>query len=301
MLALARRLRADLAPVDRVHVAFYVLVLALCALRFPALPAPALSLSWYGGALGATLLLARALRGRSEATSAVVRSLYTMTVAPVSFLMLGDVVPYVNPFHGERWLRAIDDAMFFGVNPNEWLDRLAWPPLTEVLQLNYALYYFIPIVLFVCLLASRRHEGVSRGLFLVLLCLYASYVGYFVIPATGPNLNRLGLYPPHFTDPMPGLWVAQDLRQALHDAERIKQDCWPSGHTALSWTCLVLARREHSRLAFWLLLPPVVALIFSTMYLRYHYVIDVVCGFALSWAVLRFGPHLYERARNSCG
>ena len=37
-------------------------------------------------------------------------------------------------------------------------------------------------------------------------------------------------------------------------------------------------------------------LIFSTMYLRYHYVIDVIFGFLLAWAVLRFGPRLYALA-----
>ena len=36
-------------------------------------------------------------------------------------------------------------------------------------------------------------------------------------------------------------------------------------------------------------------LIFSTVYLRYHYVVDVLFGFALAWAVLRFGPPLYGR------
>jgi Na+/melibiose symporter-like transporter len=45
------------------------------------------------------------------------------------------------------------------------------------------------------------------------------------------------------------------------------------------------------------LLVPVILLIFSTMYLRYHYVVDVVCGFLLAFAVLRWGRPLESRLR----
>jgi membrane-associated phospholipid phosphatase len=297
VLAAARRLRADLAPVDRVHVGFYVFVLLWCVARFNALPNPAGSIGWFLGALVASVALSRVLRGRGGSRSTTVRTLFTIAVAPVSYLMLGDIVPHVNPWHGEALLKAIDDELFFGNNPNVLLDRLAWPPLTEVLQLNYSLYYGIPILLFVVFLFRRNSDAIGRSLFLALLCLYASYVGYFFVPATGPNINCRGLYPAHFTDSMPGLWMAERIRAALLSAEAIKHDCWPSGHTALSWTCLMIARREHSRTAFWLLVPPVFGLIFATMYLRYHYVIDVVFGFVLAWAVMRFGPRIYARLR----
>ena len=291
----APRLRNDLAPVDWVHAAFYALVLLVAVARASTLPNPAATFGWYGGALVATLALARGLRGVEGFRAALPRTAWTIVAAPVSFLMLGGIVPYANPAHGERLLKAADDAMFLGNNPNEMLDRIAWPPLTEILQLNYALYYFIPLILLAAVIATKNAAGLSRGLFLVALCLYASYLGYFLIPATGPNLNRFALYPPHFSEPMPGVWVAERIRAALLEAEAIKHDCWPSGHTALSWTCLVLARHLQLQWAFWVLLPLVLALIFSTMYLRYHYVIDVVSGFALAWAVLRFGPRLYER------
>lgn len=292
-----RRLRDDLAPVDWVHVAFYAFVLATCLLRLPALPHPLRPLAWYSTALLGTLALARALRGHGGTGATSLRAAFALLVAPVSFLLLADVVPYANPWHGEHLLRALDNLLFLGTNPNEALDALAWPPLTELLQWNYAFYFFIPLMLFACLLAVRNGDGIARCLFLVLLCLYGSYVGYFVLPATGPNLNLFGLYPAHFTDPLPGLFAAERIRESLLEAELIKHNCWPSGHTALSWTCLMLTLREHGRSAFLLLLLPVVALIFSTMYLRYHYVVDVLCGFGLAWAVLRLGPGLYARLR----
>jgi membrane-associated phospholipid phosphatase len=285
--------RMGLLPADLVHAGFYAFVLAASALRVAALPRPLSTFLWYGGALAATVVLARLLRERRSWPAIVPRAVFTVVVAPLSFLRLADVVPHVNPFHQERLLRSLDDWLFFGHNPNEALDRIAWPPLTELLQVDYALYYFVPIALFAFLVAARKPAATMETLFLVLLCLYGSYVGYFLVPATGPNVNEHGLYPPHFADPMPGLWIAEALRAALHEAETIKHDCWPSGHTALSLTCLWIARRE-SRPAFRTLLVPVVLLVFSTMYLRYHYVVDVLFGVLLAWAVIRFGPRLYR-------
>jgi membrane-associated phospholipid phosphatase len=283
--------------VDVVHAAFYALVVAVAVARWPALPHPLATLSWYGAALLATAGLSRALRGARGLGATMPRIVFTLIAAPVTYLMLGGVVPFANPFHQEAALKAVDDALFLGHNPNVLLDRLAWPPLTEVLQVDYSLYYLFPLVLLVFLLAAGKAEGLARSLFLVVLCLYGSYVGYFLVPATGPNLNVLGLYPAHFADPMPGVLLAEDIRAALLEAEAIKHDCFPSGHTALSLVCLFAAKREGSRAGFLTLLPFVALLVFSTVYLRYHYVIDVLAGVALAWAVLRFGPRLHERLR----
>jgi membrane-associated phospholipid phosphatase len=290
-----RPLLRDASPVEWVHLAFYAFVVAVALLRLPALPTPLATLSWYGGALLGTLALARLLRGVRGLPATGPRVAFAFVAAPVTYLMLGGIVPQANPFHGEAALKAIDDAMFLGRNPNVLLDGLATPWLTEILQIDYSLYYLLPISLLGFLLARRNVDGLARSLFLVLLCLYGSYFGYFLVPATGPNLNVLGLYPEHFSEPMPGVLFAERIRAALLEAEAIKHDCFPSGHTALGVVCVVLARREGSVWGFRLMLPVVVALVFSTMYLRYHYVIDVVAGLLLAWAVLRFGPRLYAR------
>ena len=282
-----------LLPVDRVHVGFYAFVLVAALLEWPTLDRPWRPFAWYGGALVATFLVARALAGRTGFRASLPRVGFTLVVAPFSFLMLSTVVP-AHSFHGERLLHDIDTAMFLGVNPNVLLDRLAWPPLTELLQLVYAVYYLIPLVMIAAFVAENRPGAMSRALVTLLLCLYLSYVGYFLVPATGPNINRLGLYPAHFTDPMPGLWLAEKLRASTLAAEWMKHDCWPSGHTALAFTCLVTARREKSR-AFWILLAPVTLLIFSTMYLRYHYVTDVIFGFGLAFLALWLGPRIHAR------
>jgi membrane-associated phospholipid phosphatase len=58
-------------------------------------------------------------------------------------------------------------------------------------------------------------------------------------------------------------------------------DVWPSLHCAVSAFILGFAWRHH-RKEFHYLLLPVAGLWFSTLYLHYHYFIDVLSGFALA-------------------
>jgi len=56
---------------------------------------------------------------------------------------------------------------------------------------------------------------------------------------------------------------------------------------------LFLARR-YEKTIFYLFLPVVCGLILSTVYLRYHYVIDLMAGSALAIGCVLIGPRLYK-------
>ena len=63
--------------------------------------------------------------------------------------------------------------------------------------------------------------------------------------------------------------------------EGIQWDAFPSGHTAIAIIVLAMAARYQRRL-FYPLLVITVSLMISTVYLRYHYVIDVIAGVLLA-------------------
>jgi membrane-associated phospholipid phosphatase len=72
----------------------------------------------------------------------------------------------------------------------------------------------------------------------------------------------------------------------LDALEGVQRDAFPSGHTAIAIVVLAMAARYQRRL-FYPLLVITVSLMISTIYLRYHYVIDVIAGVLL--AVLCLG------------
>jgi membrane-associated phospholipid phosphatase len=56
---------------------------------------------------------------------------------------------------------------------------------------------------------------------------------------------------------------------------------------------LFLARR-YEKTIFYLLLPVVCGLILSTVYLRYHYVIDLIAGASFAIGCILIAPWLYR-------
>jgi membrane-associated phospholipid phosphatase len=89
-----------------------------------------------------------------------------------------------------------------------------------------------------------------------------------------------------------GLFVFGPLHEFLNTLEGIKRDAFPSGHTGIALTVLYLSWRYDRRL-FMLFLPCTLSLIFSTVYLRYHYVVDVLAGIALTALTLLLGDTYY--------
>ena len=119
----------------------------------------------------------------------------------------------------------------------------------------------------------------------------SSYIGYILMPARYP------FYVLHDPVPLEGLFAAEALWGLLIDTLEInKFDAFPSGHTEVSLIVLFYALR-YSRPAFCILFPVISLLLFSTVYLRYHYVVDLVAG-ALLAAVVVVGTELYARAKS---
>ena len=293
------RTRAGISVLDAIFLSYCLIVMAIVAIRWSALPAPASSLAIHLAVVAFVGIQAWSMRRFSANAAAIVWIVTGGPLITFLFMQLGKVVPYANPFHGERLLHRLDTALFLGWNPNGLLDHLAFPLLTEVLQIVYAGYYLLPLILLPALLWRRQVGRTLLCLTPILLGFLLSYLGYFVLPATGPNVNLHGLYPwPPYDEELragvstlPGVLFADSIRAALYRAEAIRHDCFPSGHVAVSLVVLVLARRHH-RQVFWILLAPVLLLVLATMYLRYHYVVDVIAGMGLTWLTIRLAPRV---------
>ncbi|MGH9317673.1 MAG: phosphatase PAP2 family protein, partial [Thermoanaerobaculia bacterium] len=66
------------------------------------------------------------------------------------------------------------------------------------------------------------------------------------------------------------------------------------GHTMIAVAVLLVAFRR-ARDVFWFLLPVAVCLVISTVYCRYHYVVDVLAGILLAVLTTPLGDRLYDR------
>jgi membrane-associated phospholipid phosphatase len=169
------------------------------------------------------------------------------------------------------------------------MERWIVPWLTGVLSVAYLSYFFLPARLVHTLYVKNSGRDFDLAVFVLLLCWYLSFVGYMFFPAIGPRYTLA-----HFQSvPLHGGFIADSVSHLINFVEGNKRDCMPSGHTAIALLVLFLSYR-YARLLFYLFCPIVGALILSTVYLRYHYVIDLFAGAALAAGCGIIGPRLYR-------
>jgi membrane-associated phospholipid phosphatase len=281
-------MRPVLRPSDLLTLFFLVLLSCLAGFSASVNPQWTILLATYA-ALAILILAAAVYRTRVGSAK---RGFYLSVVATVMtvsivFNSLGALIAGMHTTTFDASLIAVDHAIF-GVHPTVWMERLISPLLTGLLQFAYISYYSIPISLGVVLIARGRFGEFEEVLFGILLCFYLSYVGYLLVPAIGPRftLSHLQTADLQFSP------FIETIQDTLNGLEKNKTDAFPSGHTAVSLMSLYYAWKKREKKLFVGLIPVVTGLIISTVYLRYHYVIDVIGGMALTGLTIALAPGL---------
>lgn len=209
-------------------------------------------------------------------------------IIPTNFTELHYLVHNVSPMDYDKALIQLDYSIFGG-HPTVWMERLANPIVTEYLQIIYTTFYFLPIILAFILFHRKTYDDFDFFTFIMVFGFYLSYLGYFIVPAIGPRFTLDHLQ----TFPVTGLWATDAIRQTLDKLENIQRDAFPSGHTEMTVLAMIYAFK-YSRKYFYVLLIIGTSLIFSTVYLRYHYVVDVIAGIALAVGVVFTSKAVYN-------
>jgi len=190
------------------------------------------------------------------------------------------IVHYVLPYDIDARLIQIDLALF-GHHPTVFLSGFMNPYLVDLLEMCYASFYFLPLVLGMMLYFKGKMREFETFALIICLGFYLSDLGNILFPARGPSQTLVAMHPV----PLEGKWVGDHIRMLLFALEPYRWDCFPSGHVAVTVLTLALAYR-FERTVFWWMLPVGIGLVFSTVYLRYHYVIDLFAGALLAIILL---------------
>jgi membrane-associated phospholipid phosphatase len=212
--------------------------------------------------------------------------------SPILFVVLiyeslGDLIQYLQADVDSRLIQI--DFSIFRVQPTLWMEHWITPWFTDIMSLAYLSYYFIPVVLIAVLYLKGRRVEFDRSMFVLAFGYYISFIGYILFPAMGPRYALTHLY----TVPLEGSFITDFVRDTLNALEHNKRDCMPSGHTQIVLMVLFLSYR-YERILFYIFFPIICGLILSTVYLRYHYVIDLLVGIGLAIGCTIIGPRLYR-------
>jgi membrane-associated phospholipid phosphatase len=202
------------------------------------------------------------------------------------FETVGFTVAEVNSNRWDAFFAQLDLRLFGPVVP-VWRNAFGRPSwFSDILSAFYFSYYLIPTAMGITLFVKDRRHDFDRLVFALQVTLLASYIGYFFFPTSGPRVpleearTLLG-----------GGMVSEAVRLFLRSCEFNSYDAFPSGHTAASLIFLVCGWRMLPR---WRapLVVSVVGIVFSTVYLSHHYIIDLFAGLAVALFTVATTPFL---------
>ena len=194
-------------------------------------------------------------------------------------------------------LFAAWEQQLFGFQPAyEFCKAVPSRVFSELMAMSYASYYPL-IALTAGYYAVRRYDEFERASFVIMGSFFLYYVIFVLIPVTGPQyyygaigLDRVahGIFPnvhdyfnthqarlscPGYSD---GFFY--HLVESAHQAGERPTAAFPSSHVGITLILLLLAWHSRSKGLFFTVLPLFILMCFATVYIRAHYVIDVVAG-----------------------
>ncbi len=202
-----------------------------------------------------------------------------------SYFLFRDLLPVINPGALDRELYHLD-LRLFGFEPAMAMDSWVNSTTTEWFAFFYFGYFFllalhvIPMLLF-----GKKEPLLSEFCFGMLFVFCVGHVIYTLVPGYGPYRAMAE----QFTNPLPkGIW--RDLVMSTVASGGAQKDIFPSLHTGAP-TFILLWSFRHRRLTPFRYSWPVVAfatfnIVIATMFLRWHYVIDVLAGLLLAAAAV---------------
>ena len=202
-----------------------------------------------------------------------------------------------------RWEQAL-----FGFQPSmEFMAALPWLPVSELFYASYFSYYVmiggVGLALF-----FRRREAFFHYVSVLSFVFYVCYLIYIFLPVIGPRLfaRSLGGFtlPPDVQALVaPGLLAFPPqvthgpffrIMALIYEVFEAPGAALPSSHVAASICTLWFSFRYRLRIRH-VHLVMVTLLCFSTIYCRYHYVIDVLAGLLTVAVLVPLGNWLFNR------
>ncbi len=236
--------------------------------------------------------------------SRILRAIHDWYPVIVIFLVFKEVHEIIHLLGSQDWdtLFITIDRVIFRTDPTVWFGRFATPIVTEILQIAYASYYFIMLAVGVELFMRNDRHGFAFVLFTIVYGFFLSYLGYIAFPGVGPRFTLHSFN--SLSAELPGIVLTDPIRYALNAGESIpsdgvnayllaQRDAFPSGHTQMTLISLYLAFHYHLK-SKWILTLFGTLLIIGTVYLRYHYVIDLLGGALFMVLTVWSGPKLFE-------
>ncbi|HUA65192.1 MAG TPA: phosphatase PAP2 family protein [Alphaproteobacteria bacterium] len=191
------------------------------------------------------------------------------------YSLFGNLILRINPNLADPTLSKIDAAIF-GTQPSFLLEPFIRPGITDFFSIIYfshvivfpgaALYFYVKG-------EEKPFRRIMMGLLTIMLMGFTSYA---LVPAVGPE----SYFASHYTHDLSGQSISRGVDYIIQKG-RVSFDCFPSLHVGIP-LLLTFYIRQYRPKWFIPMALYVACMCCATIYLRYHYVIDVIASFAFA-------------------
>jgi membrane-associated phospholipid phosphatase len=204
------------------------------------------------------------------------------------FALYNNLMLRVNPVTADGFLSRIDAALI-GNQPSFLLERFIRPWLTDFLSLIYFSFvlYLPGMALWFYIKGAR--QAFRRLMMGYLTLILMGVTSYLLVPAVGPET----FFASRYSHDLRGNMLTQGMQYIMQNA-RVGHDCFPSLHVGIP-LLLAFYIRNHFRKWFPVALAYVGVMCCATIYLRYHYLIDVLAAFVYAPAAYVINDFLLAR------
>ena len=208
-------------------------------------------------------------------------------------------VHILNPTDYDTLLLKWDYSVF-GFDITRWFEPYVSKTITEILTLSYFSYYVFPTLTFVLLYFSKDTAAFANArnyLLAIVIGWYGAFIFYILLPAAGPDIA----FPENYTVPLQGLSPLTNTyleNLAKYLKESFVRNTFPSMHFAIILITNYFAYKYRNKYFWFVTLPVGTLLAIATVYLRQHYLIDLVGSLPVAAFSIYFAGKIVSKTTN---
>jgi len=165
------------------------------------------------------------------------------------------------------------DEWLFGCSPAlKFSEYLPYQWFSELMSFGYFSYYIMLTFIAFYFYYTNKYIG-CKALFIIIGSFLMYYIIFIILPVIGPQF--------YYSVPenqVPDGYLFRKMLIFLQETGEKPTGAFPSSHVGISLIFLIIIYK-HALYYFRYFLPITIILILSTVYIKAHYVVDVIGGF----------------------
>ena len=171
----------------------------------------------------------------------------------------------------DYWLVEVEQNIFGKQPAIDFSKRFSGKVFSELMFLAYFSYYLMPVAVAVSLF-KKKYGNLFNFSFVLFASFFIYYLIFMLLPAVGPQYY----FSPPDNEIVPKGLFGRIIKIIQYNSER-PTAAFPSSHVGISIIMWMWVWRNEKKLV-WYLTPFVLLLMAATVYIKAHYLVDVIAG-----------------------